>query len=448
MRIAPYHIFQCLLCIVLGLYFFFPEQLSRMDDGEIRELYNREVRLSGEIVEFPDIRKDSAKYTVGNLVDESGKRIEGNVLVNTFYYPVFPMSSKIEVSGIIEEPFETEEFSYKDYLRMFNVFGIMKRPYITPVSVKHTLLSYLFTVKMWFENSINRSLPEPHASLAAGLITGSRRGIPEDTMEQFNITGLTHIVAISGYNIALVITLISALFSFLPQTPRTVLSIVAVFIFVLFVGAQASVVRAGIMGSLSIIALRMRRPMPMTNILLLTSFIMCLINPYVLRDDIGFQLSFTATLGLIYLSPILQKLFEKMPEMLGLKEAILLIISAQICVTPLLLLYFERLSLVSIPANVIVAPFIPFAMLFGSFIPVFEPIFPFLHAFLVHITYGTLEIILQTAAYFSRIPGAYITFGVSEKIVSLWYLFFIIIVFILRKTKYFTPFPLFGRVER
>ena len=199
----------------------------------------------------------------------------------------------------------------------------------------------------------------------AGLLTGSRKGIPADLMESFNATGLTHIIAISGYNITIVIAIMSSLLFWLPLRWRFVPSILAIAIFTLFVGASAAVVRAAIMGILGLIALRSERISNVRLTLLWTAFFMLLWNPKYLWYDAGFQLSFLSVIGLVEIGPKLERYFTKVPQLLGIREALQMTVAAQISTAPLILFLFGRVSLISPIANVLVAPAIPFAMLFG-----------------------------------------------------------------------------------
>jgi competence protein ComEC len=448
MKLPPFRIFQFILILFLGLYFFFPEHFVQEKGEAVATLIQPEpVVISGEIVEFPDLRKDRSKYIIGDLVDEQGNHVAGKIIIDTFQFVRIPMSARVSLQGVVEEPFETEEFSYKKYLSMYGVYGIMKNPTIFIKTEPRTWKRYLYELKTWFETGLSRALPDSQASLASGLITGSRRGIPDDLSEAITITGLTHIVAISGYNISLIIVFINGIFAFLPRTSRVVLLVVFITLFVIFVGAQASVVRAGIMGSIGAIALYMKRPMQITNLVLLTAILMALNNPYVLRDDIGFQLSFTATLGLIYLLPILTVLLAKLPDMKGLKEGLLVILSAQISVTPLIVYYFERFSLVSIPANIVVAPFIPMAMLLGTLVPLSVVLGSFASTFIALFAFGSLDIIISIAKSFAQIPHAQISCTLPIYWLVLYYVCLFIFVASLSKNKHFTRFPLFGRVE-
>ncbi|MBU1956882.1 ComEC/Rec2 family competence protein, partial [bacterium] len=219
---------------------------------------------------------------------------------------------------------------------------------------------------------------EPHGSFMAGLLLGSRKGIPEHLMQSFNTTGLTHIIAISGYNITLVIVVISGLFGFLSRRWKVFACSFFIIIFVIMVGASAAVVRAAIMGVISLIALFFGRQYFVIIGLFGAAFFMNLWNPKILVYDIGFQLSFLATFGIVVFADRIERYFRWMPSFFGMREAVLMTLSAQILALPVIILNFGRLSVVSPIANVFVLPLIPLAMLFGFFAVLFGRFFGFL----------------------------------------------------------------------
>jgi competence protein ComEC len=142
-------------------------------------------------------------------------------------------------------------------------------------------------------------------------------------------------------------------------------SVVVIFLFTILTGASASVVRASLMGLLLLFANGYGRLYNPKNSIILAGGVMIYHNPMVLVFDIGFQLSFLAVVGLLYIYPFLNNRFRKIPEFWGLKELILMTISAQLAVAPLLIYYFNNFSLVSLPTNVLILPVLPIAMFLG-----------------------------------------------------------------------------------
>ena len=294
----------------------------------------------------------------------------------------------------------------------------------------------LFQYKLELGLRINRIFPEPTSSFLAGLLIGSRRSIPVNVMDDFNTTGLTHIIAISGYNITIVIVFVMGLLSFLPRKIGFYTAIGSIVIFTFFVGASAAVVRAAIMGILGLLALHKGRETDTLLLILLTATFMIGYNPKILWYDVGFQLSFLAVLGLVYVAPLFDKWFQLVPKTLGLREALQMTLSAQITAVPIILLNFERLSLVAPLANVLVAPFIPLAMFFG-FLAIVVSMISFQLSLLVgFLAYICLTAMLKTAELLANIPLASLEIqGLSYLVVVSYYLVVVLIIYFYNRKK-------------
>ena len=287
--------------------------------------------------------------------------------------------------------------------------------------------SFLYTLKSRFEYQINRIFPEPHASLLAGILTGSRRGIPEHLLSDFNATGLTHIIAISGYNITIIMGIIASCLFFLPLRRRFIPTTIVIVLFTILVGAEASVVRAAIMGILGLIALHTGRQKESRLLILWTLFFMLAYNPKYLWYDAGFQLSFLAVIGLVELSPILAPYLKRVPRILSINESLQMTLAAQWFAIPWIAYLFGRISLISPLANILVALPVPLAMLFG-FVGVTISFVSFpLGQIISYISWFFLEFIIQTAMYLSRVPfSSFDIPGVNSASVIAYYAFLIL----------------------
>lgn len=353
------------------------------------------VSLIGVIEQEPDVRSDNIKYKVKTL--EVGQipygfspkinfiKVEGNILLVAKKYPEYEYGDKIEVVGKLKTPNSSEDFDYKQYLAKDDIYSIIYFPEIKLLvsGQGNWFLDKLLTVKNKFEDSINKILVEPQSSLLAGLLLGEKRGLPLDLMANFSLTGTTHIIALSGYNITIIAVTLISLFNFFMLRRRLAfwLALATIVLFVLMTGAAASVVRAAIMGILVLLAQQVGRLYSIRNALIFAGAVMVYLSPKVLVFDLGFQLSFGATLGLIYISPILQTWFEpkegdsllaqitgrkKFIESMGsLKSILIATLAAQIAVLPLLIINFGQLSLIAPMANLLILPFIPATMLLG-----------------------------------------------------------------------------------
>jgi len=205
----------------------------------------------------------------------------------------------------------------------------------------------------------------------AGAFTGSLCLNPSilsalEIKEAFNKTGTTHILAISGYNIMIISwAVLSLLVYFFKRRTAFWLSVAIIILFTILTGASSSVVRASIMGLLLLFANGYGRLYDPKNSIILAGVAMIWSNPFALVFDIGFQLSFVAVIGLMYLYPRIDSKLKKLPKLGNLKEMFLMTLSAQIAVAPLLIYYFKNFSLVSLLANILILPFLPAAMFIG-----------------------------------------------------------------------------------
>lgn len=343
------------------------------------------IQFIGTISAEPDIRRDKVNYTVSveAFTNEDGTFTEasGKTLLSAGKYPPYQYGERIFVKGSLQKPTSFEGFDYAQYLARFNIHSVMYRPGISrnipdefspkPPSLNkiiiHKFWTVLLSIKQQFESHMNKTFSsEPSSSFMAGLLLGSRKGIPDELSEAFRITGLTHIIAISGYNITLIVSILMAFFKPFGRRNAIILSAVGIILFTLFVGASPAVVRACIMGLISLLALSSKRKGDITLTLLMTACIMIGWNPKILFYDVGFQLSFLATMGLIYVSPLLEPYFLWLPQKLAIRESILLTLSAQITALPIILMNFQNLSVVSPLSNMLISgPILPLAMLFG-----------------------------------------------------------------------------------
>lgn len=306
--------------------------------------------------------------------------VDDKVLIIANSFPKFNYGDGISVGGALQKPQNFSDFDYVTYLKRRNIRATISFPVIIPKHYdsliyhnigffedsKINLYKVIFNLKNKFELAVSKSVSEPNASFINGILLGSRQNIPDKLKDAFNETGTTHILAISGYNIMIISwAVLTGLIVFFRRRIAFWLSVAAICLFVILTGASSSVVRAAIMGLLLSFSYGYGRLYDQKNSIILAGAAMVWINPFVLSFDIGFQLSFAAVLGLIYLYPRINDKLHKIPKFGSAKELFLMTLSAQIAVAPLLIYYFGNFSLISLPTNVMILPFIPAAMFAG-----------------------------------------------------------------------------------
>jgi competence protein ComEC len=274
----------------------------------------------------------------------------------------------------------------------------------------------LLSLKRSFLGAIGALVPEPHASLLGGLIVGERRSLGARLIEQFRAVGLIHIVVLSGYNISIVADAVSRVFSnILPRRARGSrtarratfgLAALSIALFALMTGGSATVVRASVMALVALLARATDRVYDMTRALIFAGVLMALHNPLIVVFDPSFQLSFLATLSLILLAPLIAGRLTLIPERFKLRETATATIATQIFVLPLLLSHSGALSIVSLPANLLVLVAVPATMLFGALAGSVGLVSTLVAAPLAWITTALLGYMLAVVRIFSALPFA------------------------------------------
>lgn len=217
-----------------------------------------------------------------------------------------------------------------------------------------------------FLKGLRSAFPEPQGSLARGLILGNDFGFSPQLFRYFVITGTAHIVAVSGWNVTMIVNAILLTLVFLGIKRSRVLFAILVFIifYVMLTGNGSSVLRAGIMGAISGLAWQIARPYRVKNALAAAALLMVIFNPRILVFDVGFILSFSATLGLVFLLPVLRRYTFKKIDVHLLKwsaETLIQTGAATIFTVPIILIVFGNLSLISPLANLLILPAVPVA---------------------------------------------------------------------------------------
>ncbi len=337
------------------------------------------VILEGYVNEEPDISARTTRFDfkVKEIVlPDRTLSINEKTVVTANGALFYNMGETLRIEGAVSKPRNFEDdFDYAGYLKKDGIKTVVLFPKISETgsvkmgSLENHLLNFkkiVFAARSYFENSVNKSMTEPNAAYINGILLGSRQNIPDDLKEAFNKTGTTHILAISGYNIMIIASALLAGLVFIMKRRKAFwVSVAAIFVFTIMTGSSSSVVRASIMGLTLLFAQGYGRMYSARNSIVLAGAAMVFINPFILVFDIGFQLSFLAVLGLVYLYPFLQKKLDKWPPLFGVKDSFLTTISAQAFVGIPIILYFGRFSWAFLPANILVLPLVPFAMLFG-----------------------------------------------------------------------------------
>lgn len=378
----------------------------------------KEITLSGIIIDEPDVRENNQKLTVQIKNDKFKVKILLSVPLNEEY----KYGDKIKFLGTLKKPenFITDqgkEFDYINYLRKDGIFYLVSYPKIDVVSHQNGnfIKSTLFYVKEKFLSKMNLVIRKPESLLMGGLILGEKSAFDESLRQSFVDTGTIHIVALSGYNVTIVAEWIMKIFSFgssitggsyLSPNIGIGVGIFSILLFVLMTGGASTALRAGIMASLALFARAVGRNYDVGRALVLAGVAMILVNPFILAFDVSFQLSFIATVAVIFFAPRIERYFMWVTPKFELRDIVSVTCAAYIFVLPFILYKMGNLSLVALPANILILPIIPLTMLFG-FLTGFTGIIGYLFSIpFGFISYLMLHYELAVIAFFSHLPFA------------------------------------------
>ncbi|MBM4425255.1 MAG: DUF4131 domain-containing protein, partial [Chloroflexi bacterium] len=350
-----------------------------------------EATLEGYVIDEPDARDTyvNLRVAVDTLLADSSDAaipVSGIVLAQVPRIPQINYGDRIRVQGDLRQPPTYEDFDYADYLARQGVYSILRRARASVIDGgeppwqlqwQFVIFRPIYTVKGAALAAITRTFPEPQGSLLSGILLGVDANVPPSLQEAFRTTGTTHILAISGFNVSIIAGLFTKIFQrVLGQKQAIPVTIAAIAAYTVLAGADASVVRAAVMGSLVLLSGGFHRPSNGLASLAAAAFIMTLYNPGT-AWDVGFQLSVAATLGLIlYAEPLTQaairflarfmspKTVERVVGLVG--EFSLLTVAAQITTLPLIAYYFRQISVISLVANLLVLPVQPAVMILGG----------------------------------------------------------------------------------
>jgi competence protein ComEC len=410
----------CILFLVLGIWQY-QKALIKIVNSPIKNFIGEEITILGLIDKEPDITEKITQLEVKiekikkiNNPEENSSSELGKVLVTIRKYPEYKYGDRLKISGTLKNPDVLDNFNYRDYLAKDGILAVMDFPEIEIIdrNLGNPLIRILFSFKDKLKESLNRALSRPHSGILEALLFGEEENISKEFKEKLNLTGTRHIAAVSGMNI----TIISAiLFNFLLwlglwRSQAFYLSITLIIFYILMIGAPASGVRAGIMAILFLTAQHFGRLSSASRLVVLAATVMLAFNPLLLRLDVGFQLSFLAVMGLIYLQPIFSDLFKKIPSNFQLRNSLASTLSAQIFVFPILVYNFGQISLISPLANILILPFIPFITILGflfSFVGIFSQS---LGQILSWPAYLIINYIIKVINFFSKISWAPLVF--------------------------------------
>lgn len=373
----------CAGCLVLGAARFqaavppdTPTQISYYNGHD-------EVVVTGLVTAEPEVsdRSVALRLRVEQVARPGGaaRPVAGDVRVTTPRFPVIPYGARVRVVGRLSEPADDDPACPRYwYWQGYQSCLGFTRPVVLSKRNGHPLSHALYDLKARALSTLNRLLPDPQAAVLSGILLGTDRTIPINLLEEFRRTGTSHILVVSGYNVAVLVAAVASFAEiFLNRRWAVVVAMAFIAPYVVVVGAEAAALRAALMAALYLIPTRLLgRPTFAPPALFLAASLMALWRPLILWD-VGFQLSFAATLGLMLYADRwnqwmetrwLGKMRSSMAKvaLASLTDAFFVTLAAQLWATPLIVANFQQFSSISLLINTLILPVQPVIMAMGG----------------------------------------------------------------------------------
>lgn len=394
-QIVIYGVALIFFSLAINLYGY---NLSDVYNNSILGVDGKQVEIIGTVDrDFDAFNKKKVIINVNKVYsDDKEYLVSSKVLIFFEKYQEVNVGDKVLIEGLIKRPENFSNFDYVGYLAKDKISMVLNNAKIkeSEKGELDPLSQLILNLKDKVSSSMSSDFTPDQSPVMQAMVLGESEKMSPEYKDKLSKTGLSHAIAISGSHFVLIASFLFALFLLLGFWKNQALSLVLVFLsfYIILISFPSSAVRAGIMIGLVYLAKIFSRQAQEWRLLIFAAFFMAIQNPLVIKHDLGFQLSFLAVLGLIYLSPIidiaLRKYFKE--KFSWLKDVLSATMGAQLAVIPFLSSTMGGLSLSGFFANIIVVPLMPFCLGLGFiysstfFIPYFSKIvsllcFPFIH---------------------------------------------------------------------
>lgn len=400
----------------------------------IEPFYNQSQSI---IWEIESLYKKSSNYNSYVVKIYSLNDIASPNIYALMYYPKNYILEKWDIlsfeSKITQIDNFTENFNYKKFLQSKNIYFQLFVNNVDIIEKKEfpKWRQFILDTRKNILDIVYNMYPKDEAVFLAGILIGAREDMDEELSNNFNNSWLTHLVAVSGFNITIIIIFLWFLLKFFPVFIRTFIICVSIIFFVLLVWDNVPVVRAWIMWLIGYFIIISGRKADSLTLLLFTAFVMTLYNPLYLNYDSSFHLSFLAVVGLLYFQTFWTKIFFFLPSLFAIKESFVLTMSALTTTLPIMIFSFGQLTFFAPITNMLVWWVIPFAMLFW-FLSVIGQIFSSTIGFIFwFINYFFLKYVILVANYFWSLEFWVIKIDFWMYSIYLEILYFFILIFLI-----------------
>lgn len=422
---------------IFGIGLFFISIFHFQSESLVLEEVNRKLSTSKYeytvIIDEPTIKYEKQQQITARIINKENPGFGLELLIYAPKYPSFEYGEILQFSDMIKK-FDEKSGKYKKE----GSVGVLNTKEVQKIGKDSSLATkakgLLFSIRDGVNTALSLLLPEREAGLASGLILGEKSSLSAETKRLLQTSGTMHIIALSGYNITIILGLFQFLRNRYSRAVNLLVPLLFITIFVIMTGAAPSIVRAAIMGSMPMLASFFGRNSNSFSAVLFSATTMVLFNPFLVLYDIGFQLSFTALIGMLYIGPILFQKLLFLPGYISLPVSETL--GAQLVSLPILIYYFGTVSVISPISNLIILSLVPLCMLVSCLIGFLGAINLVAGKIVAIPSYIVLKSFNDIIAVFGNLPFAAVTVEIKNSlIIFLFYFLLFDIWFILRRNK-------------
>ena len=346
--LKPTYAFGIIIFVAGMILAFFRVAIELKGENYIRQLYVQTILVTGTVSGDPETDEGGTSIKLTDLkFGEEGISARGSLYISARQNEEIERGDTVSLYGKLASGFGTYA-------------GYMYRPTIKAI-LKPEPGDLILKIRNWFSGRIRELIPEPEVLLGLSYLLGMKAGLPEDLNENLRVVGLVHIVVASGAHLSILVGIARKIFGKVSRMAGLIFSVLFVLFFMAMVGFTPSILRAGVMSILSLIAWYVGRKFAAWRIILLVAALTLMINPSFIIN-LGWLLSFASFAGIMILGPRITKFFYgiKKPGFFG--STIITTISATLMTLPITLYFYGQISLISVLANLLILPTLSYAM--------------------------------------------------------------------------------------
>jgi competence protein ComEC len=427
--------------IVAGVaivYFWWQIPQPQIDDiSRILTTENSQsVTVSGRVIESPRLTRNNRIqfWLKADRVWDDNRKIKP--VTGKLYVTIPPLKNieiypdlSLSVKGTLYRPTtprNSHSFNFKYYLRQQGAFAGLQGKEVYLVGKQEKPWLSWWQVRQRIVASQREFLGTPKGELLSSMVLGSKAvDLSYDLRDRFTMVGLAHVFAASGFQVSLLLELVLKLTKNYSSKSQLIIGLIVLFSYLCLTGIQPSIARATVMGIGVLIAMVSDRKIRPLGALLVAAILLLLVNPIWIWD-LGFQLSFLATLGLIVTVPYLIQKMDWLPPTIA--DLIAIPLAAFFWTTPLLMYVFKTISFICIPVNIVSAPLVTLISLGGMVSAAFGVIIPVVGSSIAYLFYYPIELFIWIVNWFASLPYSHFAVGqISLITLMIIYILFVVV---------------------